>query len=371
MANNSPNSMSPEQANMLARNYLLSTSQPFVRKLGTYTMTPGSEQIITLDRMGIFTRLVAEVTCTMDITAAATASQFGPAALLQQVQYKDFNNVNRVNMYGSQLFIANSIRSRRIYESANSIGDSANNGLVDTQVMLPTATGTSQTARMVYDIPLARNPGSDLTGAVLAQTTVSQHQLILTTPSSLVGANAMLFPYSAGTFANVSYSVTVYEYYLQPPSLQVLPHLDLSTIYTLDGTYVDSSDLVSGAQKYVSYPNSRAVSRFVVNYLNGGVGTANGTDLSSIEVLANSNVQMQYWGPLRLRGAMRNMLGADLPAATYLLDTSSNPISTQLYGNVQARLTFAGTVAAGSSLVYYNESTYPQGTPLPGVAAGY
>lgn len=366
--------MTPQQANIAARQYLLASARPFVRRMATVTnVNPGEQTIITLDRMGIFTRLVVEVKAKFDITAAATAGQFGAAALAQQIQYRDFNNVNRCNMSGPQLYIANSLRAGRLYNNVTASDQVPSGGEVDTNIYaVPTAVATGVEADFTYDVPLAVSPGSNLTGAVLAQTTVSQHQLIVTMPSTIVGADEYVNVYNAGTIANLTYELTVYEYYLQPATLDVLPSIDLAMVYSLDGLYSDDTQIAVGSDKYISLPNNRSILRTVSYFQNGNKGTVNGTDLNNIQMLAGGNVTMMDYAPKRLRSAQRNALGGDLPAGVYVLDSVATPISTQLFGNVQAKYNIASVAGSGvKTFQTYFEEIYPQGTPLPGVASGY
>ena len=95
-------------------------------------------------------------------------------------------------------------------------------------------------------------------------------------------------------------------------------------------------------------------------------GTLNGTDITKITLLGNSNTNIREMSPRYLRNAMRFQLGADFPNGVYWLSSRTQPITTQLYGNVQTKMDVA-TAAANSYFLSQYESVYMSGTPLPGV----
>jgi hypothetical protein len=220
-------------------------------------------------------------------------------------------------------------------------------------------------------VPLAYDPRQDLRGAVLAQAIYGEHYITVQLPQALVGADPLQFPYTAGTVAlQAGQSVTVQAYmnYIMPQSgASNLPLVDLSTIYAVEGNMQDSSNITAGADKYLNWPNNRAILSAVHIFDQAATGgTLNETDVNTITLLGNSNTNIKELTPDTLRYEMRYMLGTDMASGVYYLPSRSQPITTQLYGNVQSKFNIA-TAGAGSYFLSQYESTYLSGTPLPGV----
>lgn len=374
----------PKVLNLMSRQALLDTATPFkkiVTSGGPYSL--GQTAVITLDRMGIFTMLEVQVSASITVAnAAATASPFGPYALVQNIKYTDFNSVDRVNTNGPQLYQLGCLRNGWIQQGAttqtNAVANAAYTGVgsVDTnQTKLPTAVG-SDTINFTLWVPLAYDQTSDLRGAVLAQTVVGDHFLKIKFADVAGSATDVLAgPYNS-TAANLSLTninLTVYEHYLQPQNLNMLPIIDLGTIYGIEGNYVSTANLQSNTPFYINYPNNRSIVSAISIFENNGAVTLNGTDIVTAELIANANTQIRQETPSSLRRWVRNTIGGDLPSGTYVFNSRKNPISTYLYGNVQAKFNM-GTVNSGSGptqFVTQFEDFYPAGVPLPGIASGY
>ncbi len=362
----------PVVQNMLARQALLGTGLAMVKQLQPQTGALGSQIRIPLERMGIMTGVWLDVTVPVDVTAAATASEYGPYCLLNNVSYTDYAGIQRVNTSGYQLHALNCFRSRTLLNnSTKGMGYIPSETGIDTDILeLPTAIGNANITFSLY-VPMALDPASDLRGAVLSQTIYGDHYITLNIAAALVNAaDTLQSPYSAGTVAlqaGQSVSVTAYQHYIMPQGgVGNLPMIDLSTIYAVEGNFNDSSNIVAGQSKYINYPNNRAILSAMHIFENGAAGTLNGTDVSKIVLLANSNTNIKEMSPRYLRRAMRSMLGADMASGVYYLESRVQPITTQLYGNVQTRFDVA-TVNSGAYFLSQYESTYLSGTPLPGV----
>ncbi|MDE2021063.1 MAG: hypothetical protein KGJ13_12065, partial [Patescibacteria group bacterium] len=198
-------------ANLQARQLLLATAFPFVRKLGTFgPFSPGQSTQIQLDRVGIFTHIALDVSASVNITTATTQSDVGPYNLLQNVQYSDFNTVKRVNTSGHLLYALQCVRRRRLSHEAYAAQTVAGLGQVDTNLQFPTALGAG-TIAFRLDVPLAYRPDTDLRGAILAQTVVGDHFLNLTFANSAVATDGTQAPYTAGAATISNIYVTVYE----------------------------------------------------------------------------------------------------------------------------------------------------------------
>lgn len=372
MANSQQSAM---QQNLMARNMLLATGVPMKKRLalsGPYSL--GQTIQINLDRVGVLTALEVEVVADVTIAdAPATPSEFGAYALLNKIKYTDFNGVDRVNTDGTSLFALNSQRGGWLYDQAigsPSVPGFATAGTVDSdQYRLPTAIG-SENLLCNFIVPLAYNPRSDLRGAILAQTVVGDHKLQLTFANQATG-DSFNAPYKSGNVTISNIYVRVYEWYIQPASLDTLPHIDLSTIYGIEGGMTSSDNFAAGGQKFINFPNNRSVMASYHVVMNNGA-PINNADLTGVTLIANSNTNLREETVQSLRRSARQNNGGDLPRGIIVIDTRHAPIATTMYGNVQARFDIAsGTVLSSPYIATTFEDLYPAGVPLPGVAAGY
>lgn len=362
----------PQQQNAMARAMLTRTGLYMTKKLQPVTASALGGQIrVPLDRMGIMTGVLLKITMPVDITAAATASEFAPYNLVQQITYTDYSGLNRINTNGYQLHALNCLRGSRLLNNAfnGDFNPSAEKGLDTNILSVPTATGNANLSFFVY-VPIAIDPHNDLRGAVLSQTIYGDHYITITLPQAFVGTDSYVNPYTAGTVAlqaGQPITVQAYQHYIMPQQgVQNLPMIDLSTIYALEGGTTDSSNIAAGTDKYLNWPNNRAILSATHIFNNGGSGVANGADISDIVLLGNSNTNIRELTPDVVRNHMRYLLGTDLPSGVYYLPSRSQPITTQLYGNVQTKI----SVVTANSNPYFTsqyESTYLSGTPLPGV----
>ena len=367
----------PAQANMAARMMLLGTGLAFTKQLPGVTQgNPilGQTVRIPLDRTGIVTGVTLLFTVPIDVTAAATQSPFGPYNIVQDVQYIDFAGVKQIDATGWQLHFINAMKSRRAVGNAHKMmGYIADETGIDSNLLaLPTAVANANANFALY-IPLAYNPVGDLRGAILAQTDRGEHYVNVTFCNALVNADPWVAPYTAGTAAlqaGATISVAAFQHYLMPQSgvsPANLPMIDLSTIYEIQGNLFDNANINAGQSKYVNWPNNRAVLSATHFFDQGAAGgTLNGADLSKITLLVNGNTNVRELSPSLLRLMQRDHMGFDFASGVYYMGARSQPITTQLYGNVQTKLDVV-TAAAGTYLSSMFESTYLSGTPLPGV----
>ena len=371
--------VSPAQANLMARASLIQTGLAFVKHLPSTAQNnalPGQTIRVPLDRTGIVTGVMLNFTVPVNITAAATQSPFGPYNLIQSIEYVDFSGVKHVNTTGYQLHALNCLRGARLLNNSHKMmGYITGETGIDTDILnVPTAIGNANMQFSLY-VPLAYDATSDLRGAVLAQTDRGEHYINVTFANAFVAADTFTAPYSAGTVAmqaGATISIDAYMHYLMPQagvSPQNLPMIDLGTIYEISGNLIDSSNIVAGQSKYVNWPNNRAVLSASHLFDNGGSGVLNGADLNQIVLLVNGNTNVRELSPRYLRNHMRYLLGVDLPSGFYYLSARQQPITTQLYGNVQTRFDIA-TANAAPYFVNQYESFYLSGTPLPGVIQG-
>lgn len=363
----------PAVTNYQNRLNLIQTGLHMVKKLQPVTATAlGGTLRVPLERMGIMTGIFLDITVPVNVTVAATASAFAPYNFVDNISYTDYAGIQRVNTDGYQLHALNCLRSHGFPNNANKMsGYIPSETGIDTDILeLPTAVAASNLYFSLY-IPIAYDAGSDLRGAVLSQTIYGDHYVTITLPTGLVGTDPLQYVYTAGTVAlNGNITVQAYQHYIMPQtgvSAASLPMIDLSTIYAIEGNYQDTSNITAGQSKYINWPNNRAIMSAQHIFNNGATGgTLNGTDITQIVLLGNSNTNLRELTPRYLRNQMRSTLGADLASGVYNLSSRTQPITTQLYGNVQTRFDIA-MAAAGSYFLSQYESTYMAGTPLPGV----
>lgn len=363
-----------QQQNLMARANLLNTGISMIKRLPQVSGALGTQLKIPLLRMGIMTGVLLQFTVPVTIaTTAGVASPVAPWNIAQTVSYNDFAGVQRTRTNGFQLWAAQSVKNADPLSTipaqnfATGTGPSLNS---DTNIVnQPTAIGSGNIQFSLY-VPMAYNPSSDLTGAVLTQTNVGEHFINIQLANSLVNADPWIAPYiSGGVTSGGNVVVEAFQFYIQPQAMDAnnLPIIDLSTIYGFEGGYQNTANIVTGQQVFVNYPNNRSILSGLFNFENGSAFTTNGTDLNQITLLANSNTNFREMTPRMLRELMRNMVNADLPGASYYIDSRRQPIMTQLYANVQARFDL-GTVNAGvSQIIAQYEVQYASGAPLPGI----
>ena len=370
MANNAPQNAA--QQNDFNSRLLRATGLYMTRRLQPQVGALGSQIKINLERTGIVTGVLLKFTVPVNVTVAATASAYGPYTMADSVQYTDFAGLQRVNTNGFLLHALNSFKGHKIAGNAvNYSGLPNSEKYLNTNILnMPTGVGAANMVFCLY-MPLAYDPRQDLRGGVLAQAIYGEHYITVQLPNALVGADPLQFPYTAGTVAmQAGQNVTVeaFMHYIMPQSGAAnLPLVDLSTIYAIEGNMQDSSNITVGADKYLNWPNNRAILSALHVFDQAGTGgVLNETDVNTITLLGNSNTNIKEMTPAILRYEMRYMLGTDMPSGVYYLPSRSQPITTQLYGNVQTKFNIA-TAGANSYFLSQFESTYLSGTPLPGV----
>lgn len=371
----------PRVLNAVARQTLLQTGIKMVKRIAPVVNTNplGAQIQVPLLRMGIMTGVTLEFTASIDAGAAhPTPSPFFPHNLVSQVQYTDFAGVNRTKTSGHQLWAAQSAKQSELRGSTAYHAGADTWGYHDSNILTTTddaaAWANNSAGNLVtfsLYIPLAYDPANDLTGAVLTQTNVGEHNVFITMANALVGADTWANPFSAGnaTWNAAGVKVEAFQHYIQPQSLDAsqLPLIDLSTVYGFEGGYSTQANIQAGSASYVNYPNNRSILSAHVLFENGNVGTPNQTDVSAVTLLANSNTNFWELTPRMMREAMREMIGADLPSGSYYFPHRRQPIMTQLYANVQAKFDVATVNAGVTQFVSQFEVQYPSGSPLPGI----
>lgn len=367
MANNS---MTPEQQNFVNRNNLLTTGIPMIKRIAPVSGALGTQVKIPLLRMGIMTGLLVQFTVPVSIADnPAVASAVAPWNIAQTIKYTDFAGVDRTRTGGFQLWSAQSFKQGDALSQSPAMAQGPA-GNYDTNIMnLPTAVGDDEICFSLY-IPLAYDPQSDLTGAVMTATNVGEHYITVELASDLVSADPWVAPYISGDVTpNGNVKIETFQFYIQPQSMNenMLPVIDLSTIYGFEGGFQTTANINTNQDIFIDYPNNRSVLSALITFENGSKFTQNGTDVSQITLIANSNTNFREMTPRMLREIMRNIQNSDAPAGTYYISSRRNPILTHLYANVQARFSIANAETSGvKQFISQFEVLYPSGAPLPG-----
>jgi hypothetical protein len=373
---NAKTPMTPMQQNAIARMMLMGNesmvpaSVPVRIKLGTFSAALGDTLRVKILNVGMTTKLTYQVRAQIDITALATPSATsGVYGLTPQVRFVDYNQIERVACDAYSLSIINGFRKRRISETfVSPAGFAVGAAEVADINNQPTAIANNQLLNYFVDVPLAVDPeNGDFRGMSFSQTVVGEQFLNIKIADALVGTDPTLFAYTAGTMTLDSLVVDVWQEYLtQPQDPAAIPLMDVSTVYEIKGLFRSPSDIASGGQKIINYPNVRNIlsSTHVLVDNNAPMGE---TQIASVDMFLNSANVLRQDSFASLRRRMRNTARGDAASGTIHQDHRSYPISTYLYGNVQIYFTFATITGGNTYALSAFESTYAAGSPLPGI----
>lgn len=375
----------PGTQNLMARNLLLATGIKMTKRLQPIKAAlMGSQVQVPLLRMGIMTGITLHFAVNMGaVDADAVVSPFFPHNFVQNVMYTDFAGVNRTKTNGWSLWAAQGYKAGEVLGStayqhnpgAAGFGYGYQNSNIltrpDSVEAKPAVAG--KVFFSLY-IPLAYDPSSDLTGAVLTQTNVGEHYVTINFANALIGDDSYAFPYQEGpaVLGAAGIEVEAFQHYIQPQSLNAaqLPLIDLSTVYGFEGGYQAMANIAAGQSTYINYPNNRSILSTLISFDNGGQGTPNETDVSQVTLLANSNTNFWELSPRLMREQQRFTADGDQPSGVYYFAHRRQPILTQLYANVQAKFDVTEVAADGPvQFVSQYEVQYPSGAPLPGITA--
>lgn len=362
------------QQNALLRQALLGSAPPMRKSLGAITQggTLNGTTRIKLFNVGVTTRILLDVTMTYDVaTATVTPTLKSPFNVMGRVKLTDFDGTDRINASGYQLFVLNSVRRRCQY--------GYNNGSAAAVLTSPTAgagtVGAGRVLNFQMEIPLAFDPAADLRGALLTQTAVGEAWINIDWNGVAVSVSDVdsIFNSATGVVSNVAFSVTAFQEYLLPQSVngQVpLPTFDLMTVYEFAGALKSTDNIASGAEKLFNYPNVRSVIGSYLNFTNGGVLNPATTDIGKFRLIANGNNVFKEYGPRDKLFEQRIYMvdGSDLRPGTYFEPHRQKPIETALFGNIQYGITPSAYTAGNTNFEIGFESFYTKGSTLPGLS---
>jgi P3 major capsid protein len=377
--------MSPAQINAQARALINALAVPREQiifsqayaAVGTANIS-GSQPVVSVQpRMVGLIRgftVKVQVTVTNGSAVQIDLTDFGPANLLNQIQFQDLQNNTRIQTPGWHIAFLNTAKQRRPYGTSlvrgTGFDDPINFGSnMAGQISAPATipAGESAIVTMWYYVPLAYSE-KDLRGAVYANVVNATMQLNLTfntNPVVAAAADATLAVYQGDIAGSVALAVmsaatvTVYQDYLdQLPVGQagvILPPLDLATIYDIKNTVLTA--IVANTDFPVQYANFRDFLSTWVIYVNTAAGgvRGNGSDINFFALQSANFTNLWKRNPDRIALANRNSMQVDPPPGAYYLSSRERPISTQQYGNMELVLN-AATAGTGAYLLMGFES---------------
>jgi hypothetical protein len=370
------NKMSPQQINALQRQAVLKNAVEMTQQVGAVVVAgpviQGNNIINFTPRfVGLCKRFILEVTGTATAnTATSSATVYGLARLLSNVQFIDLNNNVRINTDGIHLTVLKQVKAREVALSSMPVSTIQSDAMMAGQFIasgaspnfpvinypLPTVGGLP--FRAVFEIPLAYSD-DDLRGSVYLNIVNSTATLAVTINPSAFSANAATDTTAsvwtsgsnpAGTITNLT--ATLYQVYLdQLPAGDngvILPALDLSTIYELKVTNLTGQS-VSQDFPY-PYANFRDFLSTLVTWNSTGLtaGLKNGSDVAYWALQSANFTYLWKIDALLAAQKTREIVGSDLPLGTYYFSHRKKPLSTVQYGNLELILN-AASVSAGLS----------------------
>lgn len=364
--NGNNNAAAIMQQNLRMRDVLKQTSYRFRKDLGNVTGgTLGGTTRIKLYNVGLITRLLLRVSASLTIgTAVAVPSDKAPFNLISSIKLTDFDNVDRINCSGFQLFSVDCVRRRTYFGYNNEAAPQ-----VFSNPTVPTAVATAA-LNFFIEVPLAYDE-QDLRGMLLAQTAVGEAYLAITWNTALITQNDDDAVYTGAATSTVvleaggtGINVNTWQDFIYPQNITAVPPLDVATVYELAGNVVSTDNLAAGAEKLISLPNVRTVIGTHFTYLFNN--QMSDTDVTKWRIIANgNNIILDETAFCRLF-EQRMWLNSDLREGAWFFVWRERPIETVLFGNVQIGFTPANA-DANSHLEICHESFYLKGLALPGL----
>jgi len=366
------------QQSLAARQSILNNAIPVLQNVrsGSASYAAGSPTTVNVlaSNVGLIRRffLVLSGTLNCASTHTLTATKFGIANLLSNVQFTDQNNRLRINTSGIHLHLSASEKRRRPFGAAlTSAGTSDTTGLgynfpVETNPS-NVAGGTAQGFNFIFEIPVV-NSNTDLSGCVYANQVTSNNQLQFTlNPNAFVyGAD----PYNACYTTDAALATTLptitgltwtlYQDFLdQLPTnggYAVLPQDDIS--WALVYQMINPGAQVAGVDNLYSLPPYNVYQNLMLFWDNYTYNGGTSSDVQYLKVQSSNTYVLKQWDPLMLAVLNRNILGTDFPAGqgstgfsggVYNLDFRDKPLSVNQVSstNIVFRPT---TVQSGAAL---------------------
>lgn len=365
-----PTTAQVKTANLANRQAIVQSALKKQQQIFSQTFAPSSQTVLNIQPRyaGLILGFYVDVEATLTLgTANGIRTAFGASNFIQQVLFQDLSNNNRIQTTGWHINAVNTAKAKMPFVSVRSVntdypvgyGEVFTANIAQAPATLTTA---GATVSMLFWIPLAYSE-VDLRGAMWANVVNATAQLQLTMATSAqafaghtADPTSAVYQYdsSGATGAISSYTVTVHQvYYDQLPTdqkgNQLLPVVDLSTLYMLQNTTV--SGMVTNNDYPIPYANFRSFLSTIVIYDNqtGGTYNAAGTDINYWE-LQTANFTNIFKYPGWFPGVFaRDAINCDFPLGMYYFDSRKKPINTIQYGNQQLIINPKGTVNTGAN----------------------
>jgi hypothetical protein len=368
----STQTMNPVQQNYMARQAVLATGVRYNMKIAPVSSSGAGSFQIPLNRFGITTGITLRFTVVINNTGttALTLSPTAPFSLVNQISYTDFGGLQHTsNAAGALLYVGEAVRTGKLPYAGSNVTNIP--GLVQNSSILEIggAVGESTTQFSIY-VPLAVDPNSDLTGAVLSQTGQGNHYVTFSVaPNGVVGSDPLMNAFLAGTASVTSVTVQATQHVIQVQDYNMIPRIDLETVYGFQ-TQIDTDSIAAGLDHYCYWPNARRVFSAVHVFDNGGALNF-GTDLNQIRVLVNTNTELDNYAPIDWLSQQRLKFdNLDLFPGFYYKGSRRYPIQISQIGQFATVFTPSSIGTAGPvQFVSQYEVQYPSGQPLPGLIA--
>lgn len=373
-AQQDPRAINALQRQLVLRNAVEMTQIIYQTTIATVAAGTNVLNIPTRN-VGLLKRFLIEIAGTATaVTSTSTATAFGLANAIQNLQFVDLNNNVRINTDGIQLTVLKQVKAREnslsslpistVQTDAMMAGQFVASGSTPNFVVInyPLPTTGGLTFRAVFEVPIAYSD-DDLRGAVYLNVVNASANLQITFNPSFFSPNAATdttsYVWTSGAVAPGSVTamtVTVYQIYLDqlPVTAQgavILPSLDLSTVYELKKTTL-TGQAVTQDNPY-AYTNFRDfLSTLTVwNSTGATAGLKGGTDVNYWALQSANFTNIWKIDPLYAAQKYREIVGSDLPLGTYYFSHRKKPLSTIQYGNLQLILN-PSSLTAGSCYQY-------------------
>lgn len=360
-----------QEVNTAYRNAVVNRAVRIVQPLQTVTFAPASQATFnfTPRNVGLLLGFYVKVSgnfATSSSTGAIT--QFGPANVLSNITFTDFNNYQRISCPGWYLNQINSYKNRRPFAAANTLTTYPTNyGNNFTVISAPaTITSTPGAFQMLYYVPIAYSD-YDLRGAIYAAVTGGQMNLALTINQTpwVASGDATLAMYSGGVGGAYNGNLTIevtQVFYDQLPTVDqggqpkvVVPPVDLATTYELHQTV--QTNLSVGQENTIPFSNYREFLSTTAIYDNNGTLNA-GSDVSYWALQAANLLYIFKKPPYLVAADARREIGTDLPLGTYYFSSREKPINTQTFGNMN--LVVNPSAVTAGAVIYVGYETFAQ-----------
>lgn len=367
--------VNPVALNMAQRQAVLASAVEMKQQIFSQTFATlgaGANTInITPRNVGLVKKFIVEISGTYTSVGAAALTQFGLANLLQNVQFSDLNNNQRINTNGPHLAILRQMKTRRT-DSSTPVSTAVSDTMMAGQfaaaaaapnfpiVVYPLPSTAAGAFRAVFEIPIAYSD-QDLRGGIYANVVNATMQLQLTfnpTPSPNSADNT-LSVWGTATGALSAVTVTVYQVYLDQLPVGkngvILPILDLSTVYELKATTL--TGIVAAQDFPIPYANFRDFlsTTAIFNSTGATAGLKNGSDVNYWALQSANFTNIFKEDPLLAAQDSRDIIDSDLPLGTYYFSHRKKPISTTQYGNMQLILNAASVAGVPYVIVGWED----------------